>query len=265
MDNRFSPPSSDIDLDFLRDLLLQAGKLALGQRGRFVAAAKPDASPVTEVDKQVEAYLIERISARCPGQPILSEESGLHPQLLSSSEFTWVIDPIDGTRSFATGLPIWGISIGVLRRGLPAAGGLYMPVSDEMYWGDCDRAFYNERPMPRLQPPDPASILTFLAVPSNFHLHFNTAYPRLRSLGSTAAHLAYVATGAAAGMVTHSAGLWDIAGLLPVLAAVGAQIAYLSGAPFHPGDMADGSGLRAPLLAAHPAVMEDLRRAVKAA
>jgi myo-inositol-1(or 4)-monophosphatase len=245
-----------IDLNFLRACLMEAGKMALTQRGQMIAEVKADKSPVTAVDRQVETFLIERIASRYPNHQVLSEESGLHPH---EQEFTWVIDPIDGTRAFASGLPIWGISIGIFHQGEPHAGGLYLPVTQEMYWGTRSQAFYNDQPIPAVRSVDLDSPLVFLAVPSSFHLHFDITYPRLRSMGSTAAHLAYTATGAAVGTLLSTFSLWDIAGLLPVLSAVGIAINTLSGRTFHPSEMMDGMTAREPLIAAHPGVMDTLR------
>ena len=248
-------PEADIDLPFLRACLVEAGQMALGQRGQMTAEIKADLSPVTVVDRQVENFLIDRIAARYPGHQVLSEESGLHP---SREDFTWVIDPIDGTRSFASGLPIWGVSIGILRRGEPHAGGLYLPVTGEMYWGTTRQAFYNEQPLPPIRAVDLDSPLVFLGVPSNFHRHFEITYPRVRSLGSTAAHLAYVATGASVGALVRKISLWDLAGLLPVLSAVGIEMRAISGRTFHAIEMMDGKTNREPLLAAHPSVIDTL-------
>lgn len=250
----------DIDLGFLRGCLVEAGHIALARRGLVTASIKADHTPVTEVDHQVEAFLIARIESRYPGHQVLSEESGLHP---SPGQVTWVIDPIDGTRSFASGLPIWGVSIGILSGGEPLAGGLYLPVTGEMYWGTRQQAFYNDHPLPPAPQVDLDSPLTFLAVPSNFYLHFDVTFPRARSLGSTAAHLAYAATGAAAGVLLRGISLWDMAGLLPVLSAVGIMITDLSGRAFRPGDFLDGRVIREPLLAAHPAVSEALRGTIR--
>jgi myo-inositol-1(or 4)-monophosphatase len=248
-----------IDLNFLRSCLVDAGQMALTQRGQMVAEVKADLSPVTAVDRQVETFLIERIAAHYPSHQVLSEESGLHPH---DKEFTWVIDPIDGTRSFASGLPIWGISIGVFYQDEPHAGGLYLPVTREMYWGTRSQAFYNEQPIPPVRSVDLDSPLVFLAVPSNFHLHFDITYPRQRSMGSTAAHLAYTATRAAVGTLMGTVSLWDVAGLLPVLAAVGIEFGALSGRAFHPVEMMDGKTAREPLIAAHPSVINILRESI---
>lgn len=250
-------PQNEIDLEFLRACLKDAGEIALAQFGKVRAEIKPDLTPVTVADHMVEDFLIERISARYPGHLILSEESGVLPQ--AASTFAWVIDPIDGTRSFAGGLPIWGVSIGILREGEPYAGGLYLPMTRELYWGTREQAFYNAQPLPRLAAVDADNPLVFLAVPSDVQLKYQIRYPRTRSLGSTAAHLAYAATGAAAGVLTHRVGLWDIAGLLPTLAATGIHIETLSGRPFAPAEMLDGRMAPEPLLIAHPSVMARLR------
>lgn len=253
---------NEIDYDFLKTCLRDAGQIALRRRGERIAELKADQTPVTEVDRQVEEFLIWQISARYPGHAILSEESGASvaiQQAQNDSPFSWVIDPIDGTRAFASGLPVWGVSIGILRDGRPFAGGLYLPVTREMYWGNGREAFYNDRPIRLPLPVDLDSPLVFLGVPSNFHLHFTVDYPRIRSLGSTAAHLAYVATGAAVGALTRRVSLWDLAGMLPVLAGLGIEISYLSGKPFQPAALLDGSPIGEPLLAAHPSVIQKLR------
>ncbi len=161
---------AQIDLEFIQTCLRHAGKLALDQWGKVTASLKSDLTPVTAVDRQVEDFVIEQIAARYPSHRILSEEGGA---LRDGEDFTWVIDPIDGTRAFASGLPIWGVSIGVLQGSQPHAGGFYLPATNELFWGTCQAAFYNEQKLAPLSPPDLSSPLVFLAVPSDFHLNYN--------------------------------------------------------------------------------------------
>jgi len=70
---------SGIDLNFLKNCLIDAGNLAMGQCGQMSAELKDDLTPVTIVDRQVEDVLIQRIQRRYPADRILSEESGMHP------------------------------------------------------------------------------------------------------------------------------------------------------------------------------------------
>ena len=247
------------DRAFLLDLLKEAGEVALAQRGQQKAVLKADLTPVTEADRQVEDLLIRRISSRYPSHVILSEESGLHP---AGADFTWVLDPIDGTRAFASGLPVWGVSVGVFQHGKPVLGGFYLPVTRELYWGDGEQAFWNDRPLSQKSPADFEDPLFFLAVPSEFHLHFTTSYPRVRSMGSTAAHLAYAAEGAAVGVLMFTSKLWDLAGMLPVLSAAGVELAYLDGSAFQPDVLMQGQPIRGALLAARPEMMDPLRQRI---
>jgi fructose-1,6-bisphosphatase/inositol monophosphatase family enzyme len=263
---------NEIDLSFLCELLREAGALALelrrgdfaaGGAGQVASEVKSDHSPVTAVDKAVEALLIKRITRRYPAHLILSEESGLLAHAGPAPEYAWALDPIDGTRAFASGLPIWGVSAGVLRAGQPYAGGFYLPVSGELFWGNREEAWQDQRRLPPRVPSDPHSTLAFVGVPSNFYRHFEVSAPRIRSLGSTAVHLAYVATGASFGMLTRATKLWDLAGVLPLAQATGVELAYLDGHPFEAAELLDGRSVRSGLLAAYPADMEMVKGWVK--
>jgi myo-inositol-1(or 4)-monophosphatase len=249
----------EIDAIFLQACLREAGALALSQYGKVSASLKPDLTPVTQVDRQVEKLLVERIAAGYPAHRILSEESGT---VSDGKEFTWVIDPIDGTRAFASGLPIWGVSIGVLRGIEPYVGGFYLPATNEMFWGTRQEAYYNEKRLAPLTAPALDDPLVFLAVPSDFHMTFQVTFPRVRSMGSTAAHLAYTATGAAIGALIHPFSLWDLAGILPMLLAVGVRITYLSGRMFQAAELLDGRKSSEPILAAHPQIAEEIRSSI---
>jgi myo-inositol-1(or 4)-monophosphatase len=258
-----------IDLPLLRSWLKEAGRFALQNRRSLSIHLKADDSLVTQVDFQVEAYLLESIRQAYPGHDILTEESGIHENPRSGaeqgsqvSEWTWVIDPIDGTRAYATGLPIWGVSIGLLHQAAPYAGGFYMPVTREMVFGADRRAWHNGRRLAPLVPPNLDSPIAFIAAPSDFHTYFTLDFPRLRSFGSTAAHLSYVARGIALAALTRQVSLWDLAGLLPVFQAVGVELAYLSGRPFRIEEVLDGKKLPEALVAAQPGVIDAVRKMI---
>ena len=85
---------------------------------------------VTEVDKGCQELVKNKISNRFPDHSIIGEEDG-SSSLRNSSEFTWVIDPIDGTTNFANGLPNFSISIGLLKNSEPIAGSIWIPWPNE--------------------------------------------------------------------------------------------------------------------------------------
>ena len=93
---------------------------------------KPDESPVTVADRETEDQLRRAILARFPDHGILGEEYGTTE---SASALTWIIDPIDGTKSFISGLPLFGMLLGVLRDGVPEVGIIRMPALGECFAG----------------------------------------------------------------------------------------------------------------------------------
>jgi len=94
--------------------------------------AKDDQSPVTIADRQCEAAMREMINARFPEHGIYGEEYGVEN---ADAEFVWVLDPIDGTKAFVTGKPLFGTLIGLLKDGAPYLGVMDNPALDEVWTG----------------------------------------------------------------------------------------------------------------------------------
>ncbi len=95
--------------------------------------------PVTEADRAAERVIRRRLADLHPAHGILGEEMG---QTRSDSPYTWVIDPIDGTRAFITGMPLWGTLIGVTERGRVIAGLMDQPYTRERVWSAGDATFW---------------------------------------------------------------------------------------------------------------------------
>lgn len=250
---------SMIDINLIREWLVEAGRIALTQPAERIVDIKSDSTPVTQIDRQIEAFLFDRITRHYPSHGILAEEGSSRP----GSDFTWIIDPIDGTRAFASGLPIWGISVGVFHQGNPYAGVFYMPATGEMYWGTETQAFCNDRELIPQDNVDMDSPLAFIAVPSNAHRYYQINFPRLRSLGSVTAHLAYVAHGMATAAITRRLKLWDIASVLPSLKISRTALVYLTGEAFNPRDLLNGESASAPIIVAHSSIIDKIRACVQ--
>lgn len=108
---------------------------------RRVVHRKADASPVTDVDREVETRLRELIAARYPGHGVIGEEFGIDRR---DAEHVWVLDPIDGTKAFMAGMPMYGTLIGLARGGRPVLGIIEQPVTRERWTGiDGDGTRYN--------------------------------------------------------------------------------------------------------------------------
>jgi len=100
---------------------------------------------VTEFDQRSEEVIVSSLQKEFPEHAILAEESGHHPR---TSEYQWVVDPIDGTTNFAHGLPLFAISLGLLRGKVPVAGVVYDPLHEELFAAALGRgASLNGRPI----------------------------------------------------------------------------------------------------------------------
>ncbi len=106
-------------------------------RSALLVEAKGDASPVTQADRDAEEAIRALIAQRFPDHGVIGEEHGTDR---ADAEWVWVLDPIDGTRAFVTGRPLFGSLIGLLHRGVPVLGVIDQPVTGERWVGVQGRA-----------------------------------------------------------------------------------------------------------------------------
>ena len=99
-----------------------------------------DFDPVTEADRAAEAVMRRLIKANFPQHGIVGEEFGSERE---DAEYVWVLDPIDGTKSFIAGFPIWGTLIALLHKGTPVFGMMHQPFIGERFSGDSGSAYYH--------------------------------------------------------------------------------------------------------------------------
>jgi myo-inositol-1(or 4)-monophosphatase len=236
-----------IDIDELISWVRDAGAIARRYFNHASAKRKPDSSWVTEADIAIEHAMVPRIAARYPQHGIIGEEQ---TNTGAGREFLWALDPLDGTASFVAGLPMWGVSLGLLRDGAPYLGVVYLPLLDDCYWAEASgEAFLNGSAI-RVVAPRAWESEDWLSVPSNSHRRFKLDFVgKTRSLGCTAATLCYVARGgnAVGGLITRAA-IWDIAAGLAILQAAGGVAVGLAGAPLDTAKLLDGRLLTEPTL-----------------
>ncbi|MDU6834546.1 MAG: inositol monophosphatase family protein [Bradyrhizobium sp.] len=102
-------------------------------------SSRHDFDPVTEADRAAEAVMRRLIKANFPQHGIVGEEFGNERE---DADYVWVLDPIDGTKSFIAGFPIWGTLIALLHKGIPVFGMMHQPFIGERFAGDNGSANY---------------------------------------------------------------------------------------------------------------------------
>jgi myo-inositol-1(or 4)-monophosphatase len=240
---------SPIDVQILAAICRRAGALATSAvRGPF--ESKGDGSPVTEADRAVERQIARELRDWTPDIPMVGEEGGGQ---IAAEGLAWVVDPIDGTGAYLAGLPTWGVSVGLLRDGVPVVGCLHMPTlgpeGETFLGGEGVPLTRGGRPATAVTPTSAVQVCAL--VPSDVHRRYSLALPgRVRSLGSTAYHLALVATGSALAALLHETYPWDVAGVMPMLARADVIAATLDGAALDLRGHLDGSRIEGPMLVA---------------
>jgi myo-inositol-1(or 4)-monophosphatase len=127
--------------NLIAEMLTHAGKILISHFGRIgpVRQKGHPSSVVCAADLASENYLVDRLHTHFPEDSIISEESGYFQ---GTSEFTWVIDPLDGTSNFVSRLPWFGVQMGRLRKGSPVLAGIYVPVGDTYYFAEAGRGLW---------------------------------------------------------------------------------------------------------------------------
>lgn len=230
-------------LDFVIDLAHRAGAvLRARQEQERSVESKGFADVVTDADRASEALIVEAVRARYPDHGILAEEGG---QIAGVSEYQWVIDPLDGTLNYLHGLPLYSVSLAVLRGGEPYIGVVYEPTRGELFAAErgagarCNGRRLRVSPTPRLA----GAILTTgfpyerTSVADNNlreHERLLMRCQDVRRTGSAALELAYVAAGRVDAHWELGLKPWDVAAGALIALEAGGTVTDWEGRPWRP-------------------------------
>ena len=194
---------------------------------------------VSEIDKKSEEMIIRTIRQHHPGHAILAEESGASS---TSSDYKWVIDPLDGTTNFLHGVPIFCVTIAVEYKGELIAGVVYDPNLDELFTAERGSGCYcNGRRMKVSQTSELIGSLLVTGFPYDIaknpdnavghFVNFLMEGQGIRRLGSAALDLSYVASGRFDGFWEVNLNPWDMAAGVLFIQEAGGKTTDFSGAP----------------------------------
>lgn len=221
---------------FANRLADAAGRVARRYfRAPVEVAYKADISPVTRADREVETLLRELIAGEFPDHGIVGEE---FPSLAPEAEFVWVLDPIDGTRLFLAGLPLFATLIALTRGGVPVLGLIDQPITGERWIGgeglasQCNGRAIRVRPCPELD-----RALLCASSPHHFLGAEGGAFERLRAAvswtqyGADGYGLAMIANGRIDLGVETGLGPYDFLAPAAVIAGAGGVATDWQGQP----------------------------------
>lgn len=194
--------------------------------------------PVTIADRAAEEAMRALIVREYPEHGILGEEYGTQR---ADAEHVWVLDPIDGTRAFISGLPVWGTLIGLKTRGVPSLGMMHQPFTRERFAGDTTRAWYSgpdgNRTLATRACADLSDAVLFTTTPAMFRGDDRQAYDRVEAAVRLARYgcdcYAYCMLAAGHVDIVIEAGLqpYDIVAMIPVIQGAGGVVTTWDGGP----------------------------------
>ncbi|HEX6924519.1 MAG TPA: inositol monophosphatase family protein [Longimicrobiaceae bacterium] len=231
-----------MDLDNLIDFAVrtaqEAGEITLRHFGRVATERKSDGSEVTAADRESEAFILERLAEQFPEDGVLGEEGG---SAVSRSGRRWVVDPIDGTRSFSSGVPLYGVLIALEVDGRPVLGCCHLPaLGDTVVAAEGAGAWWNGT---RVRVSEVDDLSQARVVSSGLEYWRDWATPEgregwtrlvgqarfARTWGDCYGYM-LVATGRAEIMVDPATGApWDYLPLIPILHEAGGRFTSLGG------------------------------------
>lgn len=195
---------------------------------------------VTNIDKEIEQFFISRINRDFPGHRIFGEE-GFGDDIHDSEGIIWLLDPIDGTMNFIHQKRNFAISLGIYEDGIGQLGYIYDVVNDDLYHGVLGGgAYYNDERLPDLSDTVIGESIIAMnatwAVPNRYFDHNGTLQliqdvRGIRSYGSAALELAFLASGRIDAYLSMRLSPWDIAGGMVIAREVGAIATNFKGDP----------------------------------
>jgi myo-inositol-1(or 4)-monophosphatase len=225
-------------LNFAIQTARDAGSILTDKLGRVVQIrSKGDINLVTEADLAAERLIIERIKSYYPRHAILAEESGATESVIAiagSSEWKWIVDPLDGTTNFAHGYPCFCVSIALERNGQIEVGVVYDPTRDEMFAAERGSgASLNGRrvQVSLVEELNSAMLCTGFPYDVRERPHFALDFTNftmeaqaVRRDGSAALDLAYVACGRFDGFWEDGLNPWDVAAGVLLIEEAGGRV-----------------------------------------
>ncbi len=243
-------------LEFTEQLARKSGDLILPyfRSNEIDVQTKQDRTIVTRADREAEELLRQEIERTYPDHGIIGEEYG---NVRTDAEYVWVLDPIDGTISFAAGVPLFGTLIGLLKNGKPVVGCIHQPVLKLLCLGDNETTTINGTPT-RIRTCNEISEATLLITdPGLAELHQNYAsfenlrrqVDTFRTWGDCFSYLQLV-SGRADIALDPIMNPWDLLPLIPVVQGAGGLITGWDGGDASKATscVAAGSGLHAEVI-----------------
>lgn len=260
--------------DFLTSTLNVASKIANDNFGKVTNTTKQgdNNQVLTETDIAIGKFIVAQIETNYPKYNIIDEEAGV---IDKKNNFTWVVDPIDGTSNFAAGLPTYGIMIGLLENDIPIAGGISLPAFDQLFIAEKGRgATCNNKLIHVSEEINPLSTLVAYGIDGHQEAPQKTIKEsellgriilNIRNLRTTnsAYDMAHVCDGKYGAYLNQTTKIWDNVALQPIVEEAGGIVTDFWGKPMDYSNPLLKANQNFTILAGAPAIHKEMLKIIR--
>lgn len=210
---------SSADYAFVQKSVVAAGKILLRTSNAILYKKRHSLDLVTQADLDSEDFLRNRLTKRFPSFGFYSEETAKESERELDKEYYWVVDPLDGTLQFSRNLPFFGVSVGLMRRGNPIAGFIYLPKFEDLFHAQKGNgAFKGKKKIhvaQREYPTQSVGVLSYTGLCADQQRKIHDLFIReqviMLRIGSAILQLGYTAEGRYDFYVCLNNAIWDLA------------------------------------------------------
>jgi myo-inositol-1(or 4)-monophosphatase len=252
---------------FAHEVIRRCGDKALEFYGQGESRVKFDKGLIIEAGLQLTELFRDELYARFPDHRVFTNrEEAERGYKHDGARYLWVHDPLDGVANFQAGIPLWAISLALLENYWPVLGLVYMPATGDLFHARADHPAYRGEQKIRVSEQEALSDESVLLTYSRFHQHYETNFPgKIRSLGCTAAHVCYVATGRAEAALINNLSYSDLGAVRVIVEAAGGKIFRMDGSEFFLNEYLDSPMIKEDLLVSSPELGIQIREHLRPA
>ena len=239
--------------DFAIETIRSSGEEARAFYGKGKRTMGFDEGLVTEAELRLMEAFGKELKSRFPEHLLYQDLERDAEYTHEEKRYVWIYDPIDGVANFQAGIPLWGSSVAVLENFWPVFGVFYMPVTGDLFYAQAGgNAYLGDQKIHVLEDDD-IDDESVLFTYSRFHRDYRTHFPgKIRNLGSTAAHICYVARGRAEAALINNESYRGLAAARVIIESAGGRIYDTDGQEIFLNSYLEGERIRDRLLVCAP-------------
>ncbi len=251
---------------FALDVIHRCGQEAMNYYGKGNPNLKFDEELVTQAEIHLSEFFKKELESKYPEHLIFSNTPQKRDYRHDQKRYLWIFDPLDGLSNFQAGIPLWGISLALIENFWPVFGAVYMPATGDLFHARAGaKAFRNNKPI-QISTKENVNDESILFIYSRFHHDFHSSFPgKIFNMGSTAAHICYIAMGRAEVAITSHESYRGLAASQIIIEAAGGKIFKMDGSNFHLGDYLDGQKIDERLMILAPGIFSQVRNCIQQA